>query len=126
MGRSVPQRAFVSRQVPSKPGGVLPDDASYSSGRTVFFGVLLGDRLKLSFDAAEVLLLTALRTGGIRELHGARAARRRNVAQLVGRRSSIDHGERRGADLSCDGRLAVVLGVGASISMPCHRPKSSA
>ena len=35
----MPQRAFVSRQVPSKPGGVLPDDASYSSGRTVLVGV---------------------------------------------------------------------------------------
>jgi hypothetical protein len=31
----------------------------------------------------------------------------------------------RGEVLACPA-MAVVLGVGASISMPCHRPKSSA
>jgi hypothetical protein len=83
----------------------------------------LGDRLKLSFDVAEVLLLTALRTGVIRELHGARAAHRRHVAQLVGRRSSIDHGVRGEVSASpAMAAMAVVLGVGASISMVISMP----
>jgi hypothetical protein len=75
----------LTPQVPSKPGAVLPDDASYSSGRDGL-SRSLGGGLELSHDGSEDLLLTtALRAAG-REVCRAGTARRRHVALLVGRR----------------------------------------